>query len=62
MYITSVEYESLTGKNAAEATDNRITMASTLLDSRIGNYPFNSSGWKLTVADLIAVQSRAVKL
>lgn len=62
MYITSIEYAQLTGKDASEATDNRITMASTLLDSRIGNYPFNSDGYKLDVDELVTVQSRAVKL
>ena len=62
MYITSTEYTALTGKDAAEATDNRITMASTLLDNRIGNYPINVLGYKLTIADLHVIQSRAVKL
>ena len=62
MYITSIEYTALTGNDAAEATDNRITMASTLLDNRIGNYPINALGYKLTIADLHVIQSRAVKL
>ena len=62
MYITATEYATLTGNDASEATDNRITMASTLLDNRIGNYPINALGYKLTIADLHVVQSRAVKL
>ena len=37
-------------------------MASSLLDSRIGNYPFNSNGYKLNIDNLVVVQSRAVKL
>ena len=47
-YITATEYNSLTGKDASQATSNRLYMASKLLDSRIGNYPIFEDGWKIT--------------
>lgn len=47
-YITSTEYNLLTGKDASQATSNRLYMASKLLDSRIGNYPIFETGWKIT--------------
>jgi hypothetical protein len=47
MYITSSEYANLTGRNSSEATTERINIACKLLDSRIGNYGTNSSGWKI---------------
>ena len=50
MYLTATEYESLTGRAAAEATTVNINIASKLLDSRIGNYGTYSSGWKLNVS------------
>lgn len=46
MYLTSTEYVTLTGRAIAEATIIRITMACKLLDSRIGNYPFEN-GYKI---------------
>ncbi len=49
MYITSTEYNTLTGRPAAEATTIRLTMACKLLDGRIGNYAiFNDTGYKIT--------------
>ena len=46
-YITAVEYNDLTGKDASQATTNRLYLASKLLDSRIGNYPIFEDGWKI---------------
>ncbi len=48
MYITAAEYVSLTGRPIAEATTIRITMASKLLDNRIGNYAIDTTGYKIT--------------
>lgn len=47
MYITSTEYNTLTGRPASECTTIRLTIACKLLDSRIGNYPINSDGYKI---------------
>jgi len=47
-YITSTEYATLTGKSAAEATTIRLTVASKLLDSRIGAYVIDADGWKIS--------------
>lgn len=46
-YITASEYNSLTGKAASQATTNRLTIASKLLDARIGNYPIFEDGYKI---------------
>lgn len=48
MYITATEYNTLTGRAASEATTVRLTIACKLLDSRIGNYPANSDGYKIS--------------
>ena len=48
MYITPTEYNTITGRDSAEATTIRITLSSKLLDSRIGNYPiFENIGYKI---------------
>lgn len=38
MYIDAAKYNSVTGRDAGEATDSRLTRASRLLDARIGNH------------------------
>ena len=48
MYITATEYNSLTGRPIADANTIRIMLACKLLDSRIGNYPINSDGYKIS--------------
>jgi hypothetical protein len=48
MYITSTEYNTYTDRPAIEATPLRIKISSKLLDSRIGNYPIGSNGYKIT--------------
>lgn len=47
MYITSTEYNLYTGRPSSEATNLRINISCKLLDSRIGNYPFDESGYKI---------------
>jgi hypothetical protein len=47
MYLTATEYNTYTGRSAAEATTIRITTACKMLDSRIGNYQINQDGWKI---------------
>ena len=47
MYITVTEYNTLTGRPAAEATTERLMIACKLLDARIGNYTINADGYKL---------------
>ncbi len=61
MYITSSEYNDLTGGDAVDATDTRIKRASRLLDVRIGNYKRETSGFKLDLDDVEDWQSDAVK-
>jgi hypothetical protein len=48
MYITSTEYNIYTDRPVTEATPLRIKISSKLLDSRIGNYPINANGYKIT--------------
>lgn len=61
-YITAAEYEAITERPQAEATDARIKRASQLLDARIGNYPFDAkTGFKLDVDILPKHQREAVK-
>lgn len=47
MYITAAEYLSLTGRPASEASTYRLTIASKLLDARIGNYIIQDDGYKI---------------
>lgn len=47
MYITSTEYNTLTGRPSSEATTVRLTISCKILDSRIGNYPINDDGYKI---------------
>ena len=61
MYLTSNEYSEITGRLEAEATKQRIKLASMLLDARIGNYIHNSDGWKLDLTTLENFKSNAVK-
>ncbi len=61
MYITSSEYNALTGRPAAEATAARIKRASQSLDARIGNHRIMTTGWKLEIDELPADQQAAVK-
>lgn len=70
MYLTAQEYEEITGKPKEEATEQRLTYASQLLDVRIGNrytrrgrghsLP-NNGRWKLNLDDLYEYQKDAVK-
>jgi len=48
MYITPTDYNTYTGRDSSEATTLRIQIACKLLDSRIGNYPINEDGYKIT--------------
>ena len=59
MYITSTEYNTLTGRPIAEANTIRLTIGSKLLDNRIGNYPVNSDGYKIRSSDF-AIMYRGV--
>lgn len=62
MYITAEEYENITGRAQAEATEYRIKRASQLLDARIGNYtPDKETGLKLDIEELPLFQENAVK-
>ena len=60
-YITSAEYEQITGRDQLEATDARLRRASMLLDARIGNYPVPASGWKLDLLSMPVHRVNAVK-
>ncbi len=61
-YLTAAEYNNITERPAAEATDARINRASLLLDARIGNYePDEDTGWKLNMDDISTNQEFAVK-
>jgi hypothetical protein len=55
MYITSSEYATLTGRAASEATTLRLKIACKLLDSRIGNYPTLSDGYKIRSSDFAII-------
>lgn len=48
MYITAAQYVTLTGRPIAEATTLRIMTACKLLDSRIGNYAIDTTGYKIS--------------
>lgn len=68
MYITSTEYNTITGRAASEATTYRITVASKLLDSRIGDYlvqvdgyKINSSTWKMWICGVLTEISQVKK-
>jgi hypothetical protein len=54
MYITSTEYNTLTGRPASECTNLRLMIACKLLDSRIGNYPTNN-GYKINWTDWVVI-------
>jgi len=64
-YLTASEYNTYTGRSVSEALDRRLTMASKLLDTRIGVYSRQTSGdyegYKLDLDDLFAYQVEAVK-
>jgi len=61
-YITAAEYNEITERPQAEATNSRIKHASALLDARIGNYfPDPTTGLKLHLDDLSQAQKDAVK-
>jgi hypothetical protein len=73
MYITSAEYNELTGRESSECTSIRLNIACKLLDKRIGNYAIDTNtGWKINTdwqvwdeglyVDLNANQKEAVKL
>jgi hypothetical protein len=62
MYITSAEYNTLTGRPAAEANTIRLTIACKLLDSRIGNYPINTDGYKISSAWVLYDEGENIKL
>jgi len=47
MYLNAMEYASITGSPAGDATYSRIYQACKMLDSRIGNYAVYDSGWKI---------------
>ena len=51
MYITSTEYNTYTNRPTSECNTLRLTIACKLLDSRIGNYPINSDGYKIRSSD-----------
>lgn len=53
MYITSTEYNTLTGRPASECTNLRLIISCKLLDSRIGNYPTNQDGYKIRYSDWV---------
>lgn len=55
MYITSTEYNTLTGRAASECTTVRLTIACKLLDNRIGNYPINDDGYKIRDSDWVVM-------
>ena len=62
MYLTAAEYATITGRSAAEATTQRLTIASRMLDSRIGRYTRDeTTGYKLVLANLDAYKSEAVQ-
>ena len=67
-YIDAATYASLTGKDASEATDARLKLASRLLDNRIGNYiriddsDSDYNGFKLNLDKLKSWQKEAVQL
>ena len=61
MYINEAEYGKITDRPYTEATGARIQMASMLLDSRIGNHPILTTGYKLNVSTLPVVQKNAVQ-
>lgn len=66
-YIDAATYASLTGKDASEATDARLKLASRLLDNRIGNYiriddsDSDYNGFKLNLDKLKSWQKEAVQ-
>lgn len=64
-YLSVTEYNAYTGRSASEANDRRLTMASKLLDTRIGIYSRQTSGtyegYKLDLDDLFDYQVEAVK-
>ena len=62
MYISSSEYNSLTGRVASECTDLRLTIACKLLDSRIGNYPIHSSGYKIRHDWVVVIRGQNIIL
>lgn len=61
MYLTAQEYADLTGRPQNEATEAAINLASRLLDSRIGYYPF-AEDYKLDLDLLTTRQVDIVKL
>lgn len=61
-YITASEYNSITERDQAEATNARIKRASLMLDARIGNHiPDETTGLKLDVDKLSKHRQNAVK-
>jgi hypothetical protein len=54
MYITSTEYNTLTGRSKSECTNLRLIISCKLLDSRIGNYPTNN-GYKINWIDWVVI-------
>lgn len=55
MYITSAEYNTLTGRPASECTSLRLMISCKSLDSRIGNYPINEDGYKIRDSDWVVM-------
>jgi hypothetical protein len=66
-YIDAARYNAITGRTTTEASDQRLLMASRLLDSRVGNYvriddDTNAyDGFKLDLDTLRAYQKEAVE-
>lgn len=63
-YITSKEYEDLTGRSPKDAKPLRLEMASFLLDARLGVTPFDDTkelALDLTASLVTALQKRIAK-